>query len=82
MTFTQDELRAALSRVAERQREETLRVLASATRKVLSPELVTLVEVEIRRGLAGQYTEPVCGNWTPEKAKEAAALRAADPQGE
>ena len=46
-----------------------LRVLAAALRKVLSPELVALVEAEVRRGLAQQAREPECGNWTPEKMK-------------
>lgn len=46
-------------------REFALRTLATALRKVLSPELVALVEAEVRRGLAAEHS--VCGNWTPQK---------------
>lgn len=60
----------ALTQAVDNERERVYRTLASAVRKVLSPELVALVEAEIRRGIATQHS--VCGNWTPQKAVEAA----------
>jgi hypothetical protein len=61
-----------LNAAREEGREVALRTLASAIRKVLSPELVALVEAEMRRGLARDVGIQ-CGNWTPQKF-------ASDPQ--